>query len=103
MGEAVENLIAYWRSLNATITRGNSDEDVRAFESRNGVAFPSDFRAYLLRVNGVIQDCDPNGFIFWRLAEIRSVRQEYARHWTAQPDVEDPDRRFVFADCSKCS
>jgi hypothetical protein len=102
MEDPGSKLIMHWRSLNLLIAPGNSEDGVRDFEARNGVALPHDFRKYLLSVNGMVQaggqDCDPNGFAFWPLARVKSVRMEYAKHSNPLPEVQDPDRYFVFVD-----
>ncbi|HWY53315.1 MAG TPA: SMI1/KNR4 family protein [Terriglobales bacterium] len=102
MEDSSGKLIEHWRSLNLLIAPGNTEEKVREFESRNGVMLPLDFREYLLSVNGMVQvggqDCDPNGFAFWPIARVKSVRKEYAEHSTPLPEVQDPDAYFVFVD-----
>ncbi len=50
-----------------------SDEDVAAFELRNAVQLPTDFREYFLRLNGTDGDGDTNVFRFWPLHEVRRV------------------------------
>lgn len=102
MGDAAEKLINYWRLLNFRIAPGAAEERVREFERVNKVILPADFRSYFLAVNGMLQvggnDCDPNGFAFWPLTEVKSVREEYKKHSTHLPRVEDPDQHFVFVD-----
>ena len=102
MQDPASKLISRWRSLDLLIARGNSEENIRGFEARNRVMFPTDFRDYLLRVNGMFQaggqDCDENGFAFWPLARIKSVRAEYAEHSNPLPEVQNPDGYFVFVD-----
>jgi hypothetical protein len=102
MEDSSSRLLRYWRSLNLLIAPGNTEERVRDFEFRNGVLLPLDFRRYLLSVNGMVQsggqDCDPNGFAFWPLARVKSVRKESAEHKTPLPEVQDPDGHFIFVD-----
>jgi hypothetical protein len=102
MEDSGSKLVRHWRSLNLLIAPGNTEEKVREFESRNRVTLPQDFRDYLLCVNGMVQaggqDCDPNGFAFWPLARVKSVRTEYAKHSNPLPEVQDPDGYFVFVD-----
>lgn len=102
MEDSTSKLVRHWRSLNLPIAPGNPEEKVREFESRNGVMLPLDFREYLLHVDGMVQaggqDCDPNGFAFWPLARVKSVREEYTKHSTPLPEVPDADRYFVFID-----
>jgi hypothetical protein len=102
MEDSSSKLVRYWRSLNLLIAPENTEEEVGEFEHRNGVIFPHDFREYLLCVNGMVQsggqDCDPNGFAFWPLSRIRSVRKEYAEISNPMPEVQDPDGYFVFVD-----
>jgi SMI1/KNR4 family protein SUKH-1 len=102
METASSKLISHWRSLNFLIAPGNSEQTIREFESRKNVIFPPDFREYLLSVNGMLQaggyDCDPNGFAFWPLSFIKSVREESLNHSSSLPEVQDLDEHFVFVD-----
>jgi hypothetical protein len=102
MRDSSRKLVGYWKSLNLTVAAGIEKERVLEFESHYGVVLPADFREYFLDVNGMLQrggqDCDPNGFAFWPLGHVKSVREEYAEHSTALPEVPEPHVYFVFAD-----
>lgn len=95
-------LISHWKSQKLKIAPGNSEDKVREFESRNGVFLPTDLREYFLSVDGMAQigghDCDQKGFSFWPLARVRSVPKECAEQELADPEIENPDQYFVFAD-----
>jgi SMI1 / KNR4 family (SUKH-1) len=102
MQTASGHLIAYWKSSNILIAPGNSEEAIRKFESGNRVVLPPDFREYLLTVNGMLQaegnDSDPNGFAFWPLSFIKSVREERVGQPPLLPEGQSPDEYFVFVD-----
>jgi hypothetical protein len=102
MKDSISKLTEHWMSMNLQLAAGNSEERVREFETRHGVIFPTDFKEYLLCVNGMVQaggqDCDPNGFAFWPLARVQSIVKECAEHSLSPPEVSDKDSYFVFAD-----
>jgi hypothetical protein len=102
MATPASKLINHWRSHNLAIAAGNSEQNVRHFEFRNGVILPPDLREYFLSVDGMVQaggqDCDPAGFSFWSLARVRNVVKECAEQSVDIPDVQDQDKYFVFAD-----
>jgi hypothetical protein len=99
---AYNKLITHWQSENLGIAPGSSEQDVRDFEFANGVILPNDFRQYFLHVNGMLQrgghDVDRNGFSFWPLSRVKSVRRECPASSSFVSSIAEPDRYFVFAD-----
>lgn len=97
-----DTLTAHWRSIGLSIAPGNSAEEIAHFEKRHKIRLAEDLRGYLLAVNGMLaigpNDCDPNGFSFWPLERIKTVREESATHRSPLPQITQPDQYFVFAD-----
>ncbi len=89
-------LIEHWKTQGPAIAKGVGESELAAFENREGVCIPNEFRSYLSTVNGMCQghDSDGNLFAFWPLARIKSVRQECLE---LSAD-ETADNFFVFAD-----
>jgi hypothetical protein len=96
-----EKLVEHWRAQGIRLASGATTEDIAAFQVRYGVTLPADFKAYFLRVNGMIQlgndSEDEHGFSFWplwKLKDLRALRDD--------EEVEVPDvnlmKNFVFAD-----
>jgi hypothetical protein len=74
------------------------EAQIERFEHRYRLEMISEFRAYLLTVNGMLQsgndDCDSNLFAFWQLDRIRPIADEC-------PELQrspEEGRYFVFAD-----
>ena len=99
-----QKLVQHWSNDGQTSATGTSEEALRKFEVKYGLtlSFFSDFRDYLLNVDGMVQiggqDCDEKGFAFWPLNRIRSVPDECATSKVKIPEVDDVDRYFAFAD-----
>jgi hypothetical protein len=99
---AHDRLVSYWIKGGLKISQGCPEDGVRKFEIENNVALPADFRAYFLRVNGMLaeacEDCDPNGFCFWPLDRVKCVAEEIVLHSSSiRKSVED-HLNFIFAD-----
>ncbi len=66
-----------------------SEDDIQAFEQRNGVLLPPDLREYFLRLNGI--DLDPGLFRFWPLSRLIPLKSSSAV-------ALETGRYFIFAD-----
>ncbi|HEY0875844.1 MAG TPA: SMI1/KNR4 family protein [Vicinamibacterales bacterium] len=99
---AVEELMAYWTAQGLPLAPGVPAADIANFESRYALTLPSDLRAYFERVNGHVQrggaDSDREGFAFWTLANVQPLPSVCAAYDVPVPQVDGPDRYFVFAD-----
>lgn len=102
--EPYEKLVQHWIAERLTIAAGVSEDVLDRFEDKHGVTLSADrdFRAYLLRVDGMAQvggqDCDQNGFAFWPLSRIKSVPEECAKSNVMAPKVKEVEKYFAFAD-----
>jgi hypothetical protein len=99
---AHEKLVSHWTKGGLKISQGCPVDRVRKFEIENKVVLPADLRTYFLRVNGMLpdadEDCDLNGFCFWRLDKVTSVAEEIARHSSPMRKSDEDHLHFVFAD-----
>jgi len=93
-----------WRSQGLKLPNGTTLAEICRFESRYSVNLPSDFRDYLLHMNGMDEyppdSHDRDGFSFWALGRIRTVAEESTSHqsgrdWGSFPGA---DSLFIFAD-----
>jgi hypothetical protein len=67
-----EELIAYWKRLGLK-TNGGADLDaIQALEDHVNFRFPTDFKAYLLQVNGMVDfEWDKEMISFWSIDRMR--------------------------------
>jgi hypothetical protein len=99
-----QNLVEHWRACGLIIAAGAPQEGLGQFERNYGVRLSSvsDFREYLLHVDGMAQtggqDCDEKGFAFWPLSRIKSVPEECAENRIEMPRLADIGSYFAFAD-----
>jgi hypothetical protein len=79
--EIVDRLERHWYGSkidrNFRSPRAATDEQIAAFEDKNGVKLPADFREYLLRLNGI--DEDPDFFCFWPIDKLDRVNPEHVK------------------------
>jgi hypothetical protein len=77
---AWEQLRKHWDEQGLPVIPGNSMNAVYDAERRLGCAFPTDFRDYLLYLDGMSAswpgDQDSEGYCFWRLARMHPVDEE---------------------------
>ena len=96
-----EKVLADWRALRTLRGRGEAEEALREFESKNGVRLPADFRDYFASVDKTLlsRESMTRGaglYSFWSLNEVRSVPEE----WPGTADCEHLRGYFIFADWS---
>ena len=95
-----QQLAAMWRDAGLTIRPGVETNDIRAFESKNGIVLPADLREYFLTVDGMEDELDPGTNRFWPLEMVKLVSEElndiHSDRWS-YPGC------FIFADhCIWC-
>ena len=82
---------------------GASATDLSEFESQYSVKLPTDFRQYLLTVNGMGEQgtCDNDFFSFWQLSDVRTIAEYMAEYLPdGANDFPDSSHFFLFADHS---
>jgi SMI1 / KNR4 family (SUKH-1) len=94
-----ERLRAHWSAHGVNPPPGVSEERLRGFEDRFGVALPADLRGYLIQVDGTgsRSESDSDWFSFWPLGDIVRASDEYQDQF-----IEDQSSYFIFADHSIC-
>ena len=101
MGSSGSKLKEYWRAQGLPLAPPAAQEDIRAFEAKHGIAFPSSFKEYLSAVNGMIQvgdaSEDKEGFSFWQLRGMKSLVRVEKEDGVSSVSV-DPEKYFVFSD-----
>ena len=66
-----------------------TEDEIQAFEQRNGIQLPADLREYFLRLNGI--DMDPGLFRFWPFSRLIPLKSPSAVGL-------ETGRYFIFAD-----
>jgi hypothetical protein len=105
MPTLAERLRDRWLSRGIQVRRGVLPEEIRAFESRNGVALPPDMRDFFLTVDGMEPGhSDEDLLEFLHLGDIMGVSEELAGY-RGVPDygnivntLPNADQYFVIAD-----
>jgi SMI1 / KNR4 family (SUKH-1) len=102
MQPAYQQLAQHWKLTFVNLAGDVSPEAIRAFEVSHQLAFPSDFREYLIHLGGMNgargDETDSKLFSFWPLAEMRSVAAEYPGEEFPPNHPPSPDCCIVFAD-----
>jgi hypothetical protein len=102
MQPAYEQLAQHWQRSAVNLAGAASPKAIRAFEVSHQLAFPSDFREYLIHLGGMNgargDETDSKLFSFWPLAEMRSVAAEYPGEEFPPNHPPSPDCCIVFAD-----
>jgi hypothetical protein len=96
MSDLLERLAAFWRAHGTSPGSGASEDEIRAFEARHGVRFPSDLRTYFATLNGMANgrdDMDDEMVGFWRLADAATAHEDNPRAGTVEKS-----QCFVIAD-----
>jgi hypothetical protein len=101
------NLIEHWHRQGIT-TQPATQAQIAAFEARNAVKVPPDFREYLLTANGMGDDdrwqWDAGLFHFWPIEKLESLESFYGDAKANLSDLERhgvaPHNTFVFLDHS---
>lgn len=89
-------LIRYWEETNLNIAFGPSSEDsVAALEKRYGIAFPEDFRAYLLEVSLEDDQLDEHCTEWWSLQRIKNIPDEY-EYPIENPEITQDSQFYIF-------
>lgn len=86
-----------WRGENCSYTPASASE-IQDFERRRNIAFPEDFKRYLLEVNGTKVDGDANLFEFYPLDRLETWIE---KKWTippAPPASFEASEFYVFCD-----
>lgn len=73
-----QRLVALWRKAGLKIRPPVLPCEIDAFESKYGVAMPSDLRAYFLTVDGMEDQLDPGMNRFWPLGILQPVEEVVA-------------------------
>ena len=97
----IDRLKNYWSSHGLELASGADPDSLQEFERKNTTRLPDDFRNYLLAIDGmkpyIPNDCDKEGFSFWSIQRIKSIRQEKPDTiWPA--GLPAPSQCFIFAD-----
>jgi hypothetical protein len=102
MQVAVEKLIGHWKGMGLTLPEGVKENRIWQFEKKYEVVMPADLKEYFLRIDGMrmtLHDCkDKEGFSFWPLSRVKTVREEMERPAGAHINAEGVESFFVFAD-----
>jgi hypothetical protein len=97
-----DRLLAHWRERKAEPAAPCREEDLRAFEQREGVTLPEDLRQVFLVANGMNLSTklgkDDDGFAFWPLADFVSADTELRRHSASPLIPSDANDLFTMAD-----
>lgn len=99
MLSAHEKLVRYCVASGDDIVWGRSDEEaVAGVENRYGVRLSADFRAYLLNACPTDFQMDHNWTLWWTLAQIKSIPEEYDHGLNNAEVAADADGYLFFAD-----
>lgn len=97
IGETLWAVAARWAAEGIDAGPPATPEEIAAWEAAHGVVLPGEVRAYFLRLNGFRagRDAEMDSLFmnFWRLADVRRLRDE-----VSAPELEDADGCFVFMD-----
>jgi cell wall assembly regulator SMI1 len=90
-----ERLRAHWHAQGIKLPPGVSEDRLKDFETRFGVALPTDLREYFLHVDGLSEpfQWDQDLFNFYPLSEVESISD-------LEIMIEDKSSYFVIADHS---
>lgn len=87
-----------WSSQNVETNPGVTENDLKAFEPKYAVSFPSDLRDYFLTINGMAEGVSDVALIrFWPLNEVKPI-PEAANDYADPSYIPDAESLFLFAD-----
>ena len=99
---AAELLTIHWQDQGLPMAKGVTEYALQQFESNRAVKFPADLREYFAKSNGMVQrggaDTDQEGFAFWPIERVGSMREVCSEAGVALPPIQSPEEYFVFAD-----
>lgn len=90
----LQRLLTWW---GRPFVAGVPDDVLDAFEVRNAIRLPCDFRQYLRFTMPSGNDWDAEGTKWWALEDLKSARQECAG-WEGGSGLDGDDKIIVFAD-----
>jgi SMI1 / KNR4 family (SUKH-1) len=84
------------------MAKGATEQALQQFESDHAVKLPTDLREYFVKCNGMVQrggvDTDKEGFAFWPIEKVGSMRKVCLEAGVALPSIQSSEEYFVFAD-----
>ena len=97
--EALERLRRWWAATGAAIeVRPTHPVAIHALEDRYGIAFPEDFRRYLLTSCPAEENWDDENTNWWPLHRIRNIPDEYEPEISDEEIAADAGKYLFFAD-----
>ena len=91
---ALQELVR-WQKKCGVITKASLQSDVEALERRYAVVLPDDFRAYLLHSCPAEEHWDSENTVWWPLARVRNIPEEY-EHEVTEPQVAENQTKYLF-------
>jgi hypothetical protein len=100
--DIVDRLISRWRQQGVSLRAPCSAAEIQAFEQREHLVLPEEFRQYLCSADGMQEEMgqsqDSEGFSFWPLRRLVPAHEELRRRSPHTPPPVDSPDYYVFAD-----